>query len=52
MRMARKLRNKGFEVTVPRTSDEDAPVAPKTWCFGYVSDLGDANTWGYWILAP
>ena len=36
MRMARKLRNKGFEVTCP--ADGDAPVAPKIWCFGYVSD--------------
>ena len=38
MRMARKLRNKGFEVLVPRSSDGDAPMEPWTWCSGYVSD--------------
>ena len=34
MRMARKLQNKGFEVSCPA----DTPVAPRTWCLGYVSD--------------
>ena len=38
MMMARKLRNKGFEVTWPLSSDGDAPVGPRTWCFGYVSE--------------
>ena len=52
MRMARKLRNKGFEVTCPADSDGDALVGPWTWCSGYLSDLGDVNTWGYWIPEP
>ena len=48
MRMARKLRNKGFGVS----SDQRAPMGPWTGCSEYVSDLEDVNTWGYWIPEP
>ena len=47
LRMACKLQKKGFQVTCPRSSDRDAPGGLQTWCSGYVSVLGDVNTWGY-----
>ena len=49
LRMARKLQKKG---PAPRSADRDTPGDLQIWCSGYVSVLGDVNTWGYWILGP
>ena len=41
-----------MKLPAPRSSDRDTPGDLQIWCSGYVSVLGDVNTWGYWILEP
>ena len=45
-------RRRGSKSPAPRSSDRDAPGDLQIWCSGYLSLLGDMNTWGYRILGP
>ena len=45
-----KSARRGSRLPVPPSSDRDALADLQTCCSGYVSFLGDENTWGYWIL--
>ena len=40
----------GLTLPVPPSSKRDALGDLQIWCSGYVSVLGNENTWGYWIL--
>ena len=47
-----RFATRGLMFPVPRRSDKDALGDLQIWCSGYLSVLGDENTWGYWILGP
>ena len=47
-----RFAGRGLMSAAPRSCERDALGDLHTWCFEYVSVMGDENTLGYWLLGP